>query len=799
MIKTKTILSALIFSVGFLLLCGFFVHAQAAITKMEESWSSSGDDQASALYGFTTATAGDVNGDGYDDVIVGAQGYNSNTGKVYLYLGSANGVSTEADWTSTGDNTTGDNYGVRVAGAGDVNGDGYDDVIVGAEGANGHAGKAFVYHGSASGLSSFANWTYTESQANAFLGFSVASAGDVTGDGYDDVIVGAYKYDATNADAGRVYLFLGSASGLSGTASWQSSGDDQAGAWYGRRVMSAGDVNGDSYDDVLVGADQYDASGTDTGKAYLYYGGVAGLSVLAVWISSGDDQAGARFGMSVWGEDINNDGYSDIIIGAHQYTTSNSQAGKVYLYLGNATWPASTPTWTSSGDDQAGAWYGFSAPTVGDVNGDGYKDVFVGAVRYDNSAGVNTGKSYLYLGNANSLSSSIEWAVEGDQANSDPNGGERLGISTAGAGDVNGDGKDEILIGSEGYNTSAGRAWVYTNNAIFSISINSGAQYANSQTVTITSSASTSSDPAQMMVSENSDFASSSWESYSADKSFTLSSGDGEKTVYVKFGDGSGGQTQAVSNSIILDTTAPSTSVAPRAARYKNIQTVTLTSQDSGSGVDKIYYTTNTKTPLGFFKVYTKPFKLSQDTTLRYFAQDEAGNQEQVKTKKYIIKSAKFVFNKAKKYQIKIKKKNKKYSANDFTFLFKKLPKFLKEPKYYLEIQRFKKYPQDYQNAKQSILKKYWQVKTNLNEYQSENKKNNFKINFVFKYTNKELKALKRKNKNLKEKNLVLKYYYPQKKAWYKAVAKHNKKKNIFTITIFSFNFQNNLFTIGQK
>lgn len=796
-----------------IIILGIFVFsdARAGITKIEESWVSSGDDQSYAVYGFTTATAGDVNGDRYDDVIVGAQSYdtgNIDAGKVYVYHGSASGLSTTANWTSTGEDEPNANYGVRVASAGDVNGDGFDDVIVGAEGDNGHAGKAFVYHGSAAGLSTAANWTYGESQANAFLGFSVASAGDINYDGYDDVIVGAYKYDTTNTDAGRVYLFLGSAGGLNGTASWQSSGDDQANAWYGRRVASAGDVNGDGYDDVLVGADQYDASGADTGKAYLYYGGASGLTVLAVWISSGDDQVGARFGMSIWGEDINNDGYSDVIIGAHQYTTSNSQAGKIYVYFGSTSGSGlpSTAHWTSSGDDQAGAWYGFSAPSVGDVNGDGYKDILVGAVRYDNSVDANAGKAYLYLGGANSLSSSSEWTVEGDQANNDPFdpvGGERLGISTAPAGDVNGDGKNEFLIGAEGYNTSAGRAWVYSNNASFSVSINSGAEYTNSQTITIASTVSTSSDPTQIMISENSDFSGASWETYSAEKSFTLSSGDGTKTVYVKFGNGDGGQTSVVSDSIILDTTAPTTSISPRRGTYKSVQTAALTSQDAGSGIDKIYFTRNGSKPTTSSSIYRNSFKISRDTTLKYFAVDSAGNQETVKTAKFVIKNAKFVFKSANAHKILVKKKTK-YYANDFEFLFTILPKKLKNPstklkakKYYLEIQRFKKYPLNYAGAKNSSLKKYWKIQTNLNKYQTKTQKDKFKAKFVFKYTNKEWKILK--SKGLKERDLVLKYYQPATKSWKTLIVKHDLKKNTFTTTITEFNLKNNLFAVGKK
>ncbi len=317
------------------------------------SWISSGDDQAGAWYGRSVSSAGDVNGDGYDDVIVGAYLYdtaNSYAGKAYLYLGSESGLSITPSWTSSGDDQTDAYYGNSVSSAGDVNGDGYDDVIVGAtyyDTANADAGKAYLYLGSAAGLASARSWTSSgNNQAVACYGYSVSSAGDVNGDGYDDVIVGAYLYDTANTAAGKAYLYLGSSIGLYAAPSWTSSGDDQADARYGNSVSSAGDVNGDGYSDVIIGAEYYDAVNTNAGKAYLYLGSSSGLQASPSWTSSGDDQAGAEFGHSVASaSDVNGDGYSDVIIGAYYYDTSNYDAGKAYLYLGVINQP---PTCTIS-------------------------------------------------------------------------------------------------------------------------------------------------------------------------------------------------------------------------------------------------------------------------------------------------------------------------------------------------------------------------------------------------------------------------------------------------------------------
>jgi hypothetical protein len=166
-----------------------------------------------------------------------------------VYFGSATGLSRTPNWTAESDQDVAQ-FGYAVATAGDVNGDGYDDVIVGAfyyvDGED-REGAAFVYYGSATGLSTSPNWTAEGNQAVALFGHSVGTAGDVNGDGYDDVIVGAWGF----APGGQAYAFYGSATGLS-APNWTGDGE-QGGAEFGWSVGTAGDVNGDGYDDVIVG------------------------------------------------------------------------------------------------------------------------------------------------------------------------------------------------------------------------------------------------------------------------------------------------------------------------------------------------------------------------------------------------------------------------------------------------------------------------------------------------------------------------------------------------------------------
>jgi hypothetical protein len=128
-------------------------------------------------------------------------------GKAYLYLGSALGLSSTPDWTTTGENAF-DEYSLSVSSAGDVNNDGYYDVIVGARGyeVGGMKGKAYLYLGSGSGLSSTPDWTTVGENDGDQYGISVASAGDVNGDANDDVIIGAWAYLA-NSYKGKAYLY----------------------------------------------------------------------------------------------------------------------------------------------------------------------------------------------------------------------------------------------------------------------------------------------------------------------------------------------------------------------------------------------------------------------------------------------------------------------------------------------------------------------------------------------------------------------------------------------------------------
>ncbi len=416
--------------------------------------------QNTAYFGTSVASAGDVNGDGFSDVIVGAPGFTNiatDDGRVFVYLGSQAGLATAAGWTVKGDQTLSD-FGRCVASAGDVNGDGYDDVIVGAPNYDTlfpDAGRAFLYLGSALGPSTTPSWTASSGQAGAGFGRSVASAGDVNGDGYDDVIVGANTFTNGQSSEGRAFLYLGSPTGLAATPAW-SAESDQANAYFGYSVASAGDVNGDGFSDVIVGAPFHDHGELDEGRAHVFQGSTIGLGASAVWTVESNVILSA-FGYSVASAgDVNSDGYSDVVVGAPYLSNGQGTEGGAFAYLGSASGLATTVSWTAE-SNQSGAEFGISVASAGDSDGDGFDDVLIGSQQQT----VNftpMGRAFLYLGHASGLAPNFLWSGNNNVKDS------TFGASVASAGDVNGDGFSDAIIGAPQYSyskTKEGVAYMY--------------------------------------------------------------------------------------------------------------------------------------------------------------------------------------------------------------------------------------------------------------------------------------------------------------------------------------------------
>ncbi|MBR8827013.1 MAG: FG-GAP repeat protein [Gomphosphaeria aponina SAG 52.96 = DSM 107014] len=419
----------------------------------------------------------------------------------------------------------GDNSGLGVSNAGDINGDNIDDLIIGARYAdpNGEkSGKSYVVYGrdgdfpselELADLDGTNGFKINGEAAGDWSGFNVSSAGDINGDNIDDLIIGAVFADPNGNDSGRIYVVYGrdgdfpselELADLDGTKGFKINGET-AGDESGFFVSNAGDINGDNIDDLIIGARYADPNGDGSGRSYVVFS-QDGDFPSEVELADLDGTNGFKINGEVAGDqlgffvsnagDINGDNIDDLLIGARYADTRGSNSGRSYVVYGrDGDFPSELELADLDGTngfkingEAAGDNSGISVSSAGDINGDNIDDLLIGARLADPNGG-DSGRSYVVYGRDGDFPSELELAdldgTNGFKINGEA-AGDWSGVRVSNAGDINGDNIDDIVVGARYADPNggdSGKSYVIFGKGVLEITPQKAVEGLNNQAV----------------------------------------------------------------------------------------------------------------------------------------------------------------------------------------------------------------------------------------------------------------------------------------------------------------------------
>jgi hypothetical protein len=441
-----------------------------------------------------SGTSTDADGDGYDSVADGGSDCDDSVASVHPGAteicgngvdddcdGTASGCGFEgesgiadADITVTGDPGMRSGYDVAVS---DFDGDGHDDLIVGSyygTSADGDimAGNAYLSYGPITAdtdTSGSQDGTMDGEHTSNYVGRVLAAGGDFDDDGVDDLVVTSYRNGTYLGASGTVYLFYGGTR-ITGYRSIEATSD---GLWYaantndylGSSAKFVGDLNADGIDDLAIGAYGYDTYDRNAaGSVYLLWGDsvrcsgandVSSVVGAQLYGTNGGDQLGYFRHLSD-AVDADGDGVDDLWIGSSYSDSLATTGGEAWLFYGDATWAALAPASDADASfqgAQGNGRVGEGVTSPGDVNGDGYEDLLVGAERMDSATDVDTGAAYLFLGGASRWAGSADAASVAEAIVYGVSAGDNLGMGVHG-GDLDADGYAELVLGAAGVDSA---------------------------------------------------------------------------------------------------------------------------------------------------------------------------------------------------------------------------------------------------------------------------------------------------------------------------------------------------------